>query len=77
MERALLIQKIYEVDPLICPKCQGMMRMIAIIDDGVVIRKILTHLNLWDVKRKPSPRAHGAPTDVFPVYDEQPRAECG
>ena len=47
---ARLILKIYKVDPLICLKCQGMMRVIAFIDDKVVIRKILTHLNLWDVK---------------------------
>ena len=26
---ARLIQKIYEVDPLLCPKCQGEMRIIA------------------------------------------------
>ena len=26
---ARLIQKIYEVDPLVCPKCQGAMRVIA------------------------------------------------
>ena len=26
---ARLIKKIYEVDPLICPKCKGQMRIIA------------------------------------------------
>jgi len=30
---ARLIQKIYEVDPLVCPKCQGTMRVISAIDD--------------------------------------------
>jgi hypothetical protein len=29
---ARLIQKIYEVDPLICPKCQGRMRIIALCE---------------------------------------------
>ncbi|MEA3232251.1 MAG: hypothetical protein U9Q05_10910 [Thermodesulfobacteriota bacterium] len=35
--------------------------MIAFINDQDVIRKILEHLNLWDVKRKPFPRAHVYP----------------
>ena len=67
---ARLIQKIYEVDPLICSKCQGRMRVIAFIHDEDVIRKILTHLNLWDVKRKPPTRAHAPPIDSFPLHDE-------
>ena len=28
---ARLIKKIYEVDPLVCPKCQGAMRVISVI----------------------------------------------
>ncbi len=41
-----LIQKIYEVNPLICLKCQGMMRVVACMEGSDVIRKILKHLNL-------------------------------
>jgi hypothetical protein len=44
---ARLIQKIYEIDPLICPKCQGEMKIIAIIDQYYLIKKILKHLGLW------------------------------
>jgi hypothetical protein len=44
---ARLIHKVYEVDPLECPKCKGPMRVIALIDDAAVIRKILSHLGLW------------------------------
>jgi len=36
---ARLIQKIYEVDPLTCPKCQGQMRIISFIEDQEVIKK--------------------------------------
>ncbi|MEA2059706.1 MAG: hypothetical protein U9P10_04130 [Thermodesulfobacteriota bacterium] len=36
-----LIQKIYEVDPLICPKCQGQIKIISIIDDFEIIEMIL------------------------------------
>ena len=41
---ARLIQKIYETDPLVCPKCQGTMRVISSIEDTSVIRAILEHL---------------------------------
>ena len=47
---ARLIQKIYEVDPLTCPKCQGRMKIISFIEDEEVIEKILKHLGLWEVK---------------------------
>lgn len=67
---ARLIQKIYEVDPLICPKCSGAMHVIAFIEVPDVIRKILKHLGLWDVKRASRPRA--PPADIFHLYDEQP-----
>ena len=44
---ARLIGKVYEADPLQCPKCKGPMRVIALIDDPGVIRRILEHLGLW------------------------------
>jgi hypothetical protein len=54
---ARLIQKIYEVDPLICPKCAGSMKIIAFIEQAEVIKKILQHVGLWEQKRNPLPRA--------------------
>ena len=39
---ARLIQKIYEVDPLTCPKCHGRMRVISVIEDQDVIKKFST-----------------------------------
>ena len=41
---ARLIQKIYEVDPLVCPKCQGAMRIVSSIEDPSVIREILCNI---------------------------------
>jgi hypothetical protein len=38
---ARLIQKIYEADPLVCPKRKGAMRVISSIEDPSVIRAIL------------------------------------
>jgi hypothetical protein len=44
---ARLIKQVYEVDPLLCPRCAGPMRIIAFIEQPEVIAKILTHLGLW------------------------------
>ena len=63
---ARLIQKIYEVDPLTCPKCSGKMKIISVIEDEQVIEKILKHLGLWDQKARPPPKAD-APT-MAPEY---------
>jgi hypothetical protein len=57
MNWAGLIQKIYEVDPLTCPKCSGKMKVISVIEDQHVIKKILKHLGLWEVKLRPPPKA--------------------
>jgi hypothetical protein len=39
-----LIRRIYEVDPLVCPRCGEPMRIIAFITEPKVIRKILRHI---------------------------------
>jgi hypothetical protein len=54
---ARLIRKIYEADPLECPKCKGPMRVIALIEDPGVVRRILEHLGLWapQVKERSPP----------------------
>ena len=44
---ARLIHKVYEVDPLRCPKCGAQMHIVALIDDAAVIRRILEHLGRW------------------------------
>ena len=67
---ARLIQKIYEVNPLICPKCQGQMRIISFIEDQEVIKKILKYLGLWLVKKKPSPRANAPPVHIHLDYSD-------
>ena len=42
------IRKVYETDPLVCPKCSGEMRIISFIDQGAVIKNILQHLGLLE-----------------------------
>jgi hypothetical protein len=41
------LRKVWEIDPLLCPKCGGTMRILAVINDPDVVQKILAHLNLW------------------------------
>ena len=52
---AELIKLVYEVNPLQCPKCQNEMRIATIINDQLVVEKILKHLDLW------KPQAHSPP----------------
>ena len=44
---ARLIKKVYNVDPLVCSKCNGTMRIVSFVEDKKIIEKILKHLNLW------------------------------
>ncbi len=43
-----IILQVWHTDPLICPQCQHQMRVIAVIDQRVVIEKILRHLGQWN-----------------------------
>ena len=43
---AVLIARIYEVFPLLCPICGGQMRLIAFITEGTQIRKILDYIGV-------------------------------
>ncbi len=43
-----LIKKVWEADPLLCPKCQKEMRIVSLIDERAVIERILRHLGLWE-----------------------------
>jgi hypothetical protein len=56
-----LIRKIYEVDPLTCPKCRGTMRIISAIEDQEVIKSILNHLGLRVAGSRPRAKAHAPP----------------
>jgi len=52
---AEMIKKVYEVDPLLCPRCGGEMRVIAFIEDHKVIDKIIRHLKLTFRAERPPP----------------------
>ena len=56
----MLIKRVYEVDPLACPKCGGVMKVVTFIEppQAQVIEKILRHCGLWQ------DRTSRAPPDV-------------
>jgi hypothetical protein len=56
---AQLVRRVYEVDPLVCPKCGGEMRIISVILDPAVITSILEHLRR---KKDTATRAPPIPT---------------
>jgi hypothetical protein len=59
-----LLRRVYEVDPLVCPRCASTMRVVGFITQPHVIRRILDHLRQSQthrprpppgVRRQPSP----------------------
>jgi hypothetical protein len=69
------IKKIYEVDPLCCPKCGGEMKIISFIDEYQIIKQILEHHGLWVQKpsRDPPGRDFSPENDELayePFYDD-------
>ncbi len=70
-----LIRKVWDADPLLCPNCGGQMKLIAVIEDGETIEKLLRHLNLWEDRRPARPPPTLAPpeqTTYEPFYDDMP-----
>ena len=68
---ASLIQKVYNVDPLICPKCSGKMRIISFIEEESIIEKILKHLKLWIVPRDDSLNK-SPPQNILDIINNNP-----
>ena len=59
-----MILQVWHTDPLICPKCRQQMRVIAVIDQRLVIEKILRHLGQWN--GTPSLAPARSPPDTGP-----------
>jgi hypothetical protein len=56
-----MIRKVYEVDPMICPKCGGLMKVVAFITDYPAVDRIIDHLKLTFVAEKPPPSLNFPP----------------
>jgi hypothetical protein len=61
---ATLMRRTFGVNVLVCEKCHGLMRIIALIDQPPVIKKILEHLGLPTEPPRPKP-ARPPPGDEF------------
>jgi hypothetical protein len=53
---ANLIRRVYEVDPLVCPRCGAEMRIIGFITEPKVITRILDHIRKRDTASRAPPR---------------------
>jgi len=52
---AAMIRKVYEVDPMRCPKCGGSMKVVAFITDYAAVDRIIDYLKPTFVAEKPPP----------------------
>jgi hypothetical protein len=55
LRSAAMIRKVYEVDPMIFPKCGGRMKIVAFITEVAVVDRIIDHLELAFVADRPQP----------------------
>jgi hypothetical protein len=46
------------------------MKINSFIEREEIIKKILKHLGLWEVKSRPPPRAHSQPGDLYTDYSD-------
>jgi len=63
------IKRIWEVDLLTCPHCQGEMRIVRFITDYPVVRKILKHPDLWG-RSPPVPKLPEPEELVYEPFDD-------
>jgi hypothetical protein len=52
---ANLIRRVYEADPLVCPRCGAEMRVVSFITDPRVVKRIVDHLRKRDRPARPPP----------------------
>jgi hypothetical protein len=57
---AHLIRRVYETDPLVCPRCGAEMRVVSFITEPGVIRRIVDHLRKRDRVSRPPPHSQPA-----------------
>ena len=68
---ASLFRRVWREDVLVCSRCGGEMRLVAVIEAPAVIEKILRHLGLWQrgpPRGPPRSRLVVEPSDHEPSY---------
>jgi hypothetical protein len=68
----MLINRVYEVDPLECPKCGGAMKIVSFIErcQQDVVERILRHCGLWEGPIRTLASARAPPHESRPSPDE-------
>ena len=61
-DQATRLQRVWGIDALKCPQCEGAMKFIATIHDRAVIVRILAHLRLPTDEMLPAPTRRGDDT---------------
>ncbi|MDH5640369.1 MAG: transposase [Nitrospira sp.] len=60
LDWAALMLRVFAIDVLQCPRCTGRMRVIALITEPTVIRRVLDHVSMFeDSRAPPAPHADG------------------
>jgi hypothetical protein len=76
LEWSKLMARAWKLDVLRCPRCDGRMRLVALVEDAVVARRILEHVGL--PTRAPPPGRPWTPQpqlrldEVGPAFDADP-----
>jgi len=68
---AACIKRVYEIDPLECPKCKATMRVISFITDPHALAKIMKSLGVPQPKN-PAPMAQSPPAEQE-LFDDGPQ----
>ena len=64
------LRRVFEIDVLTCRNCGGSLRLVAAIDDPMVIRRILQHLGLpWALPEPLPARPPPIDLDLSPARD--------
>ena len=56
LDWAQLLRRAFAIDVRVCPRCQGPMRLISLVESPAVIRRILAHLGLHAAPVRAGPR---------------------
>ena len=66
---ARLIKKVYEVDPLLCPRCGETMKIVAFIQSQTEIKRICENLGIQDWRAPPGFQTNPEP-QVIELFDD-------
>ena len=69
LDWATLLRRAFALDVLVCPRCQGPMRLISVVESPAVIGKILAHLGLSAAPARAGPRLALQPRHIDALSD--------